>query len=66
MLGVARCVSVLYKYWGRGIGFLSVFKEDGKEYVRIFLGEQDIWNAIEFNVTELSTEKVLGLYVRNG
>ena len=64
-----RCVSIVYKYTGRGIGFISVFQHYESEYYRIILGEKDKWNSAELSLPEVQTKKVSTLtytdFIRN-
>ena len=53
-----RCVSIVYKYTGRGIGFISVFQHYESEYYRIILGEKDKWNSAELSLSQVQTRKV--------
>ena len=58
-----RCLSIVYKYTGRGIGFISVFQHYESEYYRIILGEKDKWNSAELSLSEVQTEKVFNILI---
>lgn len=61
LLRAVRCVLIAFKYTGRGIGFISVFRQNAQEHFRIFLGEKDKWSSVELDVTQLSMEEVFFL-----